>query len=338
MSKTLLLTGIGGSIGIHTFCHLMHNTDWHVLGIDSFKHKGLTDRLAVVLKDHPDWRERLTIVTHDLTAPFSEMAIRKMGRVDYMISMASLSDVQGSIDDPVPFVRNNVEIVLTMLELARVLKPEAFVQISTDEVYGPSSDDYRCKEWDPIIPSNPYSASKAAQEAIAIAYWRTYGVPLIITNTMNNVAEMQQGNKFAVLVQRKVAAGERVQIHGMPGSIGSRYYLHSRNHADALLWLLRNTDPHQHEEGTLDMPDRWNIVGDVQLNNLQLAEMIAGMMGKPLLYQFVGASDTRPGHDNSYSLSGDKLAEAGWEAPVPFEESLRNVIEWQTANPEWMHV
>lgn len=336
--KTLLLTGIGGSIGIHTFCHLMHNTDWRVVGIDSFRHKGMTDRLAVVFRDHPGWQERLTIVTHDLTAPFSEMAIRKMGRVDYIISMASLSDVQASIDDPVPFVRNNVDIVLTMLELARALKPEAFIQISTDEVYGPSSDDYRCKEWDPIIPSNPYSASKAAQEAIAIGYWRTYGVPLILTNTMNNVGELQQGNKFPVIVQRKVAAGETVQIHGEPGKIGSRYYLHSRNHADALLWLLRNTTPHLHEEGALDMPDRWNIVGDVQLDNLELARLIAGMMGKELRFEFVGASDTRPGHDNSYSLDGSKLAVAGWEAPVPFERSLAEVVRWQTENPEWMHV
>lgn len=337
MTKTLLLTGIGGSIGIHTFAHLMTNTDWHCIGVDSFRHKGLTDRLAVMLDAHPEWRERLTIVTHDLTAPFSEMAIKKMGRVDYIISMASLSDVQGSIDDPVPFVRNNVDIVLTMLELARAVKPQAFIQISTDEVYGQSSDEYRAKEWDPIIPSNPYSASKASQEAICIGYWRTYGIPLIITNTMNNTGQMQQGNKFPVLIQRKVAAGEVVQIHGKPGNIGSRYYLHSRNHADALLWLLRNTTPHQHQEGTSDMPDRWNIVGDVQLDNLELAQMIAGMMGKELRYEFVGASDTRPGHDQKYALSGDKLEKAGWKAPVPFEESLADVVKWQTENPEWMH-
>lgn len=336
--KTLLLTGIGGSIGIHTFCHLMHNTDWNVIGIDSFRHKGLIDRLAVVLEDHPDWAPRLRMVTHDLTAPFSPMTIEKMGRVDYIISMASLSDVQASIDDPVPFVRNNVDIAITMLELARSLKPEAFIQISTDEVYGPSSDEYRCKEWDAIIPSNPYSASKAAQEAIAIGYWRTYGVPLIITNTMNNTGEMQQGNKFAVIIQRKVAAGETVQIHGEPGKIGSRYYLHSRNHADALLWLLKNVKPRQHEEGALDRPERWNIVGDLQLDNLELAHMIAGMMGKELRHEFVGASDTRPGHDCTYSLDGTKLADAGWKAPVPFEESLAEVVKWQTAHPEWMHV
>lgn len=336
--KTLLLTGIGGSIGIHTFCHICHNTDWKVIGVDSFRHKGLTDRLAVVLDAHPEWRERLTIVTHDLTAPFSEMAIRKLGRVDYIISMASLSDVQASIDDPVPFVRNNVDIVLTMLELARVVKPEAFVQISTDETMGPAAKGIGWPEWSPVVPSNAYSASKAAQEAIAIAYWRSYGVPLIISNTMNNFSEMQQGNKYPVICQKKIAAGEVIQVHGSPENIGARCYIHSRNHADALLWLLQNTIPHLHEEGTLDRPDRYNIVGDIELDNLELPETIARLMGKEFKYEFVGASDTRPGHDNFYALDGTKLRDLGWVAPVSFEESLAAVIKWQTENPAWMHV
>lgn len=336
--KTLLLTGIGGSIGIHTWIHVMKNTDWNVLGVDSFRHKGLTDRLAVVLKEHPEWQSRLTLLTHDLTAPFSSMTVEKMGRVDFIISMASLSDVQASIDDPVPFVRNNVDIVLTMLELARVLKPEAFIQISTDEVYGPARKDEGMVEWSPILPSNAYSASKAAQEAIAIAYWRSYNVPLILTNTMNNLASMQQGSKYPVICQKKIAAGETIQVHGSPGNIGSRCYIHSRNHADALLWLLRNTAPHLHEEGTLDRPDRYNIVGDVQLDNLELVEVIAKLMGKEFKYEFVGASDTRPGHDNVYQLDGAKIRELGWVAPVSFEDSMAEVIKWQTENPEWMEV
>jgi len=336
--KTLLLTGIGGSIGIHTFCHICHNTDWRVIGIDSFRHKGLTDRITTVLADHPDWRERLTMVTHDLTAPFSPMAIEKMGRIDYIISMAALSDVQASIDHPVPFVRNNVDIALTMLELARVLKPEAFIQISTDETYGPATHDGQHPEWSPILPSNPYSGSKAAQEALCTAWWRTYDVPLITVNLMNNFGEMQQGGKFPVMVQRAVMAGDTVEIHGRPDDIGTRFYIHSRNSADALLWLLRNVTPNMHQEGQLDRPARFNIVGDAQLDNLDLARVIAGMLGKPFKWKFVGASDTRPGHDQHYGLDGTKLRDLGWKAPVSFEDSLREVIRWQTAHPEWMNV
>lgn len=336
--KRVLVTGFAGSIGTHVMCHIFTNTDWEIVGTDSLRHKGLADRVAMVLEAHPDWRSRLQVITHDLTAPFSAMTIEKMGRIDYVINLASLSDVQASIDDPVPFVRNNVEIALNTLELARVLKPEVFIQISTDEVFGMSSDDYKCKEWDPIVPSNPYSASKAAQECFAIAYWRTYDVPLMIVNFMNHFGEAQQGGKFPVLVQKKVMAGEVVPIHGTPENIGSRYYIHSRNGADALLWLLRNVTPNLHQEGQIDRPFRVNVVGDKKLNNLELAQAIADMLGKPLKYEFVGASDTRPGHDGAYSLDGTKLRELGWTAPVSFEESMRNVIEWQTQHPEWISV
>src|SRR4051812_24287076 len=177
-----LITGVAGSIGVHMLAHIMHNTDWHVIGIDSFRHKGEFDRLTEVCKDHPEWRKRITIITHDLTAPFTDRQLKRLESVDYVIHLASLSDVQGSIDDPVPFIRNNVDITLNTLELARKIKPKAFIQFSTDEVYGSAENGHGHKEWETILPSNPYSASKASQEAIAIAYWRSYGAPVIITN------------------------------------------------------------------------------------------------------------------------------------------------------------
>lgn len=336
--RRVLLTGIGGSIGCHFLAHIMHQTDWEVVGIDSFRHKGWTDRVKHMFNDHPDWEPRTHIFTHELTAPFSPLLIKRMGHIDYIISMASLSDVEASIVDPVPFIKNNVDIVINTLELAREVKPEAFVQISTDEVYGAVAskhDDLRL-EWDPILPSNPYSASKAAQEAICISYWRTFGVPLIITNTMNNVAELQQSSKFPSMVQRKIAAGKRVQIHGRPGEIGSRSYIHSRNFADAVLFILNNCPSHAHVPNTCDRPDRYNIAGDIQLDNLELAQMIAKYMGKELDYEFVDTHTTRPGHDLHYGLDMRKLKSLGWSSPFTFEESLKNVVEWQMANPEWL--
>lgn len=334
--KKVLLTGIGGSIGIHTFAHIMHNTDWDVMGIDSFKHKGWCDRVAEMLKAHPEWEKRLTIITHDLTAPFSELTKKKIGNVDYIISMAALSDVEASIQDPVPFVQNNVNIALNMLELAREVKPEMFIQISTDEVYGPARIDQAHPEWSPILPSNPYSASKAAQEAIAIAYWRSYGVPVVITNTMNNFGEMQQGSKYPVMVQKLVEKGETVKVHGTPDNIGTRFYLHSRNHSDALLYIMKNLPAHQHESGAIDMPDRYNIVGDAQLSNLELAQKIAELMGKELKYELVDFHSDRPGHDIHYGLDGSKLSSKGWKAFVSFNDSLKATIEWQRANKHWI--
>lgn len=338
-SKRLLLTGIGGGIGCHFFAHIMHNTDWHVVGIDSFRHKGWQDRVKVMLDGHPEWVHRLTIVTHDLAAPFSELTKKKIGHIDYIISMASLSDVEASIQDPVPFIKNNTDLTLYLLEYAREIKPEVFVQISTDEVYGAVEskyDDLR-KEWDAVVPSNPYAASKAAQEAIAISYWRTYGVPVIITNTMNNFGEMQSAAKYPVIVQKKIAAGETLEVHGSEtGEIGSRSYIHSRNFADAVLFIIQNCPPYMHQAEKADRPDRYNIAGDVQLDNLELAQLIAKLMGRELKYKMVNFHNTRPGHDPHYGLNMEKLTKLGWRQPIPFEQSLKNTIDWQTANPEWI--
>jgi len=314
----------------------MHNTDWHVVGIDSFRHKGWTDRVTHMFIEHPEWRERLDIITHDLSAPISSMMVKKIGPIDYIINMASLSDVYDSIQNPVPFVKNNVDLVLNMLEYARVAKPTAFVQISTDEVYGPTDGVNKFKEWSPILPSNPYAASKACQEAIAISYWRTYNVPVIITNTMNNFSEMQQGSKFPAMIQKKIEAGETITIHGSKTDMGSRSYIHSRNFADAVLFILKNCPPYLHTPDTVDMPDRYNIAGDRQLNNLELAQLIANLMGKELKYELEDSQFTRPGHDKHYGLDDTKLREKGWKSPVPFEESLKQTILWQRKNPEWI--
>lgn len=333
----VLLTGAAGSIGVHFIAHIMHTTDWQLVGIDSFRHKGEFDRITEVCQDHPDWLPRIGIMQHDLRAPFSERQITKLEHVDYVLHLASLSDVQASIDDPVTTIRNNVDITLNILELAREIRPKVFLQFSTDEIYGPAAIDQAHREWETILPSNPYAASKAAQEAICICYWRSYGVPLIITNTMNNVGEMQQSSKFPVIVQKRVIAGQQVDIHAASdGQIGTRYYLHSRNAADAVLFILQNTEPYLHQPGHIDRPDRYNIVGEQQLSNLELAQMIAKLIGRELKYQLIDFHANQPGHDLHYGLDGSKLADMGWKPPVDFEDSLGDVIKWQTEHPEWL--
>lgn len=336
-TKRVLLTGIGGSIAIHTFVHLMRNTDWHVVGVDSFRHKGWTDRVRVVLENHPEWAERLTLITHDLIAPFSDLLVEKIGRIDYIIAMASLSDVEASIQDPVPFIRNNIELTTNLLEYARKIKPEVFIQFSTDEVYGPTeSKETKYDEWAPIVPSNPYAASKACQEAIAIAYWRTYNVPVIITNTMNNFGEMQSASKYPVMIQKWLSKGEKITVHGQNGDIGSRSYIHSRNASDAVLFILKNLPPHMHVPNSADKPDRYNIAGDKQIDNLELVHTIASLTGKEPDIELVDVHTLRPGHDRHYGLTNTKLQSLGWSSPASLEESMKKTIKWQTKNPEWI--
>lgn len=335
--KKVLLTGAGGSIGVHFLAHIMHNTDWSIVATDSFRHKGRFDRIVRICQDNPEWLERIKTISHDLSTPFSEKETESLETIDCIINLASLSDVQASIDDPVPFIRNNVEITLNLLELARRIKPKVFLQFSTDEVYGPAEINHQRPEWSTILPSNPYSASKACQEAIAISYWRSYTVPLIIVNTMNNFSEMQQPSKYPVKIQKAVKDDKEVVIHtSSNGQIGTRYYLHSRNAADAVLFILKNTSPYFHKPGEIDRPDRYNVVGDIQLNNLELAETIAKLMDKELKYKLVDFHSEQPGHDIHYGLDGSKLRQLGWIAPHSFEESMKNTIEWQEQNPEWI--
>lgn len=334
--KRVLLTGIGGFIGSHFLEHLLEHTDWEIVGIASWHHKGIPERVldSLIYQRH---RDRVSVLTHDLTTPFSEHTKARIGPVDYIVNLASDSHVDRSITDPVPFVLNNVNLMLNMLEYAREVKPKSFIQISTDEVYGVAPVGVNFPEWASIMPSNPYSASKAAQEAIAIGYWRTYGVPVIISNTMNNFGQRQDPEKFVPLVIRKVLNGETVTLHAYPGCqvAGSRFYLHARNHADAVLFLLNNVDPPLYSKGD-SLPGRFNIVGDKEVDNLSMAQFIADTIGKPLLYTMVDSHESRPGHDTRYALDGTKIRELGWKAPVEFEPSLIATIEWTLKNPEWL--
>jgi dTDP-glucose 4,6-dehydratase len=336
----VLITGAGGAIGMHMVAHTMHHTDWDVVCVDSFRtdHKGYFDRLALLLVDHPDWRERISVITHDLNAPFTPREINTIGPTDYIINLASRSDVHNSISDPLPFVRNNSELMLTMLEYARIVKPKTFLHFSTDEVYGSAPKDSKGHpEWDPIVPSNPYSASKAIQEALAIAWWRSFDVPVIITNTMNNFGETQAPSKYPAMIQKKIEAGETITVHSTSdGKLGTRYYLHSRNTADAVLFILKNVPAVHHAHGEDDRPVRLNIVGDKQIDNLELVHIIAGLMGKEAKTEMVSFHEHNPGHDLHYGLDGTKLAELGWKSPMSFEESMKNTIQWQQEHPEWM--
>lgn len=336
--KRVFLTGAGGAIGCHVFAHLLQKTDWEFVLTDSFRHKGYFDRIQTVTKNTPTDLSRVTIITHDLCAPFTKREIKRIGHVDYIVNLASLSDVQASIEDPVIFVKNNTDLMLNMLEYARAVRPEVFIQFSTDEVYGPTSiDSGGHKEWDSILPSNPYSASKACQEALAIAWWRSYGLPVIITNTMNNFGETQAPSKFPAMIQRRIQSGEVIPVHiSNTGEVGTRYYIHSRNTADAILFILKNVPPLIHTPGEIDRPVRINIVGDKQISNLDLVRVIEKFMGKEAKVELVNFHESNQGHDIHYGLCGEKLHDLGWKSPMSFEESMEATIAWQSKNPEWI--
>jgi len=333
--KNAIITGGAGSIGIHVIAHIFHNTDWNVTVLDSFRHKGYRERITRTLQDHPDWNKRLKVIQTDLTCPINPQMIKEIGHVDYMYHLAALSDVFFSVENPVYTIQNNVNSTLVMLEFARQVKPEQFIYFSTDEVYGPVKKGEAHKEWDTHRPSNAYAASKAACEDICYSYWRSYDVPLIITNTMNNFGEMQSSSKFPVIIQKKVEAGEVVTIHGSEKEAGTRFYIHSRNVADALLFIT-NTGVYHHQIGKIDEPLRYHIVGDECLSNLDMAKKIASLMDKPLKYEIVDFHKDNPAHDIHYGLQDSNLRSMGWKQPHSFDVSMKNTIEWQSVNKEWI--
>lgn len=356
MPKRVLLTGVGGFIGAHCLQYWLEKTDWEIIGIDSFRHKGWTSRISEVQMNlvgddyNPKRRE---FYNHDLTVPIDpplenlllKRTIDSRGNVkekpiDIIINMASDSAVERSTSDPTHCVQNNINLMLTMLEFARKIRPKLFVQISTDEVYGeaPPLPNPGHKEWASIQPSNPYAASKAAQEALAVAYWRTYDLPIVITNTMNVIGEWQDPEKFLPKVIQYVAKGKEMPIYADKVNdewkIGSRVYLDARNKADALLYITQFS-PARYSNGA-EQPDRYNICGDTELNNLELAQMVAKIMGKELNYKLVSSESARPGYDRRYALDGSKLEKLGWKAPIPFETTLERIVNWTWQNPAWV--
>ena len=331
--KKVLLTGAAGFIGSHCLKYFLENTDWEIVCLDSYRHKGDPQRyIDVVGLDFSNPRVRL--LRADLSVPITPVIENLIGDVDYIVNMASDSAVERSTQNPTACLENNYNLVVNMLEFARKVKPEIFFQISTDEVYGEAKPKQAHKEWDVILPSNPYAASKAAQEAVAIAYWRTYGVPVVITNTMNNIGEGQDCEKFLPVLVKKINAQEEVSIYGdHVADIGTRFYLHAANHADAIVFLSKIA-PASYELHA-ERPDRYNVTGDIELSNWALANLVADIIGKDFKWKLIQSDSARPGYDRRYALDGSKLEEMGWVHPLTFEESIVRVVEWYLQHPQW---
>lgn len=336
----LLVTGGTGFAGHHFVEHVLANSDDSMVVLDVMRYAGRPDRLLDIAGYDPD---RVRIQWCDLRAPLPP---GELPDVDAVVHLAADSHVDRSLIDPVPFVTNNVLASTNLLEWARLRdRPLThFVQISTDEIYGPAAPGHAHAEWEPAIPSNPYAASKAAQEAIAISYWRSFGVPLVITNTMNMYGERQHPEKFVPMLIARTRAGQEVTLHGRPNrryGLGpdswepsARHWLHARNHADALLWLLDRPVSRYGEPG-VDRPDRWHVAGE-ERTVLQMAEEVAAILDRPLRIRWDDYHSSRPGHDHRYALDGSKIAAAGWKAPLSLDAALERTVRWVVDHPRWL--
>lgn len=323
----ILITGGCGFVGHHVIEHFLKTTDWKIITFDKLTYaaEGL-DRVRDI-KAFDD--SRLNFLAVDFTREISEGIVRETSDVEYILHMGAETHVDNSITNPKEFVYSNVVGTFNILEYARKCPNlKKFVYFSTDEVFGPAPEGVNYKEWDRYNSTNPYSATKAGGEELVLAYMNTYGLPGFITHCMNIFGERQHPEKFIPLCIRKIKAGEIVTIHGSADGTtsGSRFYIHARNVASAIHFLLVASKQRE----------KYNIVGEKEITNYDLAKRIATIMGEVLNYEIVDFHSSRPGHDLRYALDGSKLDKMGWGVPLSIDESLQSVVKWTLANERWM--
>ena len=341
MSKTVLVTGGAGFVAHHVIHHLLKNTDWNIVSLDRLDFSGNLNRLSDMMNDFDaETRKRVRIVFHDLRAELNPMVRRDIGKVDYVLHLAAGSHVDRSIEFPMEFVWDNVVGTGHILEYARSLDSlERFIYFSTDEVFGPAPNGVNYGERDRYNSSNPYSATKAGGEELAVAFENTYKMPIYVTHTMNVFGQRQHPEKYIPMCIRKVNDGETITIHSDSTRTipGSRHYIHAADVADAMLFLLQ-LDPNvklAEDYGGAKCP-KFNLVGAEEINNLALAQLIADVQGKPLHYDMVDFHSSRPGHDLRYSLSGEYMKSLGWTPRVALSERIGQVVDWTLANERWL--
>lgn len=338
--KRVLLTGGAGFVGHHVAAHILQNTDWSITFLDRLDFSGNLNRIASI-EGWEQHKSRCRWVWHDLRAPISDAVAKQIGEHDYILHLAALTHVDRSIVDPLAAVYDNVLGTAHILEHAR-RGCERFIYFGTDEVFGPAPQGVRYKEWDRYRSTNPYSATKAGGEELALAYHNTFGVPVIVTHTMNVFGERQHPEKYIPSTIRKARDGEVVTVHAdsTRTRAGSRFYIHASNVADALLFLLKRPIyqrlPGMHAGDPVLFGDKFNIVGEREVDNLALANMIAGFVGKPLKAELVDFHSSRPGHDLRYALDGSKMENMGWRPAASLEQSLCKVVQWSLSHPEWL--
>lgn len=328
--KTIMITGGCGFIGHHLVEHILVNTNWNIIVIDKLSYA--SDGMNKLRDIGAIKNDRVKVFPVDFTMPFSEGLRDEIGcDVNIIAHLGAESHVDNSISNPRLFFHNNINGTVELLEYSKTLKNlEIFFYFSTDEVFGPAPKNTFFSEWDRHKPTNPYSASKSAAEAICISYENTYSLPIMIVNNMNVFGERQHYEKFVPQTIRKILLNEKVLIHTdkTKKNPGSRFYIHARNVCASLLFLLENGK----------IGDKYNIVGEKEVDNLSLAKFIAKVLKRDLIYEPIDFHSSRPGHDLRYALDDKNLKTLGWVQPKNFEESLKKTILWTVENKKWINL
>ena len=242
MSKKILITGGAGFIAHHVIDKILSTTDWEIITLDRLDFSGNLNRLNEVVSSYKkEDRKRVRVIYHDLKAELNPEIAASLGKVDLIAHLAAGSHVDRSIRYPLEFVMDNVVGTANILNFARKCDSlERFAYFSTDEIFGPAPAGINYCENDRYNSTNPYSATKAGAEELVVAFENTYGLPSLITHTMNVFGERQNPEKYIPMVIKKVRDNQTISVHANSEKTkaGSRHYIHASDVADALMFLF----------------------------------------------------------------------------------------------------
>jgi dTDP-glucose 4,6-dehydratase len=311
----LLVTGGAGFIGSHFIRLMMTRRDvTHLINLDKLTYAANLENLREFTGDR-----RYRFVRGDIASPL--LAQRLMKEVDAVVNFAAETHVDRSIHDAAPFLHTNVVGVQVLLEAAKTAKLKRFLHVSTDEVYGSLSRGF-ASEKSNLNPRSPYSASKAAADHLVMAYYHTYGLPILITRSGNNYGPFQYPEKFLPLFITHALTDRPLPLYG--DGLNVREWLHVSDHCLGIERVLRRGR----------VSEIYNIGTGRGWPNLTVARQLLRYLHKP--ESLIWRVPDRLGHDRRYALSTAKIRrELGWSPAIRFEDGLLDTIEWYKTHRPW---
>ncbi|MDI6903116.1 MAG: dTDP-glucose 4,6-dehydratase [Methanocellales archaeon] len=305
----ILITGGAGFIGSNFVRYMLENHDYEIVVLDKLTYAGRMENLQDVM-------DRITFIEGDIC---NREDVEKAGNCDVIFNFAAETHVDRSIIDAGIFVKTDVVGTYNLLEYARRYDVERYIQISTDEVYG-SIEKGSFKEDDILDPSSPYSASKAGADLLTVAYYKTYGLPILITRSSNNFGPCQHPEKLIPILILNALQDKPLPIYG--DGLNVRDWIYVLDNCEAIDLVFR--------EGKIG--EIYNIGAGNERTNIEVANIILKELHKP--NSLIKLVKDRPGHDKRYSLNCEKIKKLGWKPKYQFENALRETIAWYKEN-EW---
>lgn len=314
----LLITGGAGFIGSNFVRLILTESDWEVVNLDKLTYAGNLENLADI-KDNP----RYSFVRGDIADIKQVEKIFKQQKFNAVINFAAESHVDRSIQDASPFITTNIMGTQILLDASRKYNVEKFVQVSTDEVYGSlNMDDPEFTEETSLAPNSPYSASKASADLLCRAYFKTYGLPIIVTRCSNNFGPYQFPEKLIPLVITNALEDKPIPVYG--DGMNVRDWIHVLDHCQGLKLAI--------EKGV--QGEIYNIGGGAQIPNIELVKKIIEITGKS--ESIITYIKDRPGHDRRYAINPQKIQkDLYWKLSCNFDEAITDTVNWYIQNKPW---